>query len=351
MKTIGVIMEINPFHNGHKYFLNQIPKEENDILVAVISSTIMQRGEFSILNKHDKASILLENGVDIVIELPAVYSNQGGLFFAKHAIKHLEKLNVTDLYFGSESSDLEGLMLHIKNEVNSSFEKGIYRNSLSSLKSNDILGISYLKNIDRIRPHLIKRVKNNYNDFEKNNSQIQSATFIRKCFSEGQDIDGFLPSFVKDRLKKIDEKILFVLFKNNLSICIDNDINIFLSEKNQLLLKLDKIIKNNNFDSIHALVSFAADKNNSKYKLQRVIINTILMVEENMIEDEIKYIRILGLSKSGSLHLKNITNDIFVTSLKNLDSYVASIEIRVSNLYASLVNENTKVDFLPPIIK
>ena len=106
-------MEINPFHNGHEYFLSQIPKGENDILVAVISSTIMQRGEFSVLNKHDKAEILLNNNVDIVIELPAVFSNQGGLFFAKSAIEHLKELNVTDLYFGSETSNLEGLLDHI----------------------------------------------------------------------------------------------------------------------------------------------------------------------------------------------------------------------------------------------
>ena len=75
------------------------------------------------------------------------------------------------------------------------------------------------------------------------------------------------------------------------------------------------------------------------------------MFEDDKIDNRIKYIRVLGLSKNGSTYIKKLNNSLLVTSLKNLDSYVANVEIRVTNLYNTLTEQNIKADFLPPIIK
>ena len=83
-KVIGIVCEYNPFHNGHLYQIKKIKKKYPDsIIVTCMSSSFTQRGEISILNKWDKTKVSIENGVDLVIELPYVYSTQSSDIFAK----------------------------------------------------------------------------------------------------------------------------------------------------------------------------------------------------------------------------------------------------------------------------
>ena len=110
MKVIGLIAEYNPFHNGHLYKINKIKELYPDsIIIAVVSSSFTQRGDISILNKWDKTNICLDNGIDIVIELPFVFATQSSDIFAKGAVQILEHLNIDTLVFGTESDDIEWL--------------------------------------------------------------------------------------------------------------------------------------------------------------------------------------------------------------------------------------------------
>ena len=93
MEIVGIICEYNPFHNGHLYHINKIKEMFNDpLIVLVMSSHYTQRGNLSILNKWDKTEIALNNGVDLVIELPFEFSTQGSDIFAKGAIEILKAL-------------------------------------------------------------------------------------------------------------------------------------------------------------------------------------------------------------------------------------------------------------------
>ena len=93
MKTAGIIAEYNPFHKGHLYQINKIKeKYPNSLLVVVTSSSFTQRGNISLLNKWDKTKIALENNVDLVVELPFVYSTQSSDLFAEGAISILNAL-------------------------------------------------------------------------------------------------------------------------------------------------------------------------------------------------------------------------------------------------------------------
>ena len=88
MKKIGIIAEYNPFHNGHKYQIDKIREKYNDaIIIVCVSSSFTQRGELSILNKWDKVKCALNNGVNIVVELPYIYSTQSSDTFSKYALK------------------------------------------------------------------------------------------------------------------------------------------------------------------------------------------------------------------------------------------------------------------------
>ena len=92
MNIIGVVVEYNPFHNGHKYQLDKIKETFKDSLIIICtSSSFTQRGNISVLNKWEKTKIALENGADIVVELPYIYSTQSSDIFAEYALKILNE--------------------------------------------------------------------------------------------------------------------------------------------------------------------------------------------------------------------------------------------------------------------
>lgn len=86
MKVLGIVVEYNPFHNGHLYHLNSARTiVKPDYVVAVMSGSFCQRGEPAIIDKFSRAQIALLNGVDVVFELPFVYAIQDAGGFAKGA--------------------------------------------------------------------------------------------------------------------------------------------------------------------------------------------------------------------------------------------------------------------------
>ena len=83
MKIAAVICEFNPFHNGHKYLLDEIRNRGFDKIICVMSGSFTQRGEVAILSKFERAEIALQNGADLVIELPTPYAVASAQIFAK----------------------------------------------------------------------------------------------------------------------------------------------------------------------------------------------------------------------------------------------------------------------------
>lgn len=327
-------MEINPFHNGHLYFLKEAKKiAKNKPLVCVISTNVVQRGQFSILNKEVKTRLLLENGVDIVCELPTVLANQGGEFFAYNAIKILSQFKVNHLIFGSESQDLRLLQTCSRVEPSTDFQNGIHK-TLNDLKSNDILAISYIKAVCKIGLdidfHLIKRVHNNYNDTSISNP-IASATAIRNGLTNNHNISHLLPTFSHENLLEINEELLFDIFKVNLLNCIDNKVDIYLSEDGQLLSRMARILNTQPFISLNDFLESCKDRNNSKYKYARIMLNTVLLVETSDYNN-CTYVRILGFNSKFS---KLLPKSNF-TSLSNPRNEIERIEIRSAKLFSLL---------------
>ena len=106
MKVCGVIAEFNPFHQGHAYLLEQARKKTGaDVIVVVMSGNWVQRGEPAIEQKWSRAKVALQNGADVVIEMPTAVSCQATDLFARGAVEILQKVGCHYLAFGCEGGD------------------------------------------------------------------------------------------------------------------------------------------------------------------------------------------------------------------------------------------------------
>ena len=110
-KVLGIVGEYNPFHNGHLYHLEESKKiTGSTYTVAIMSGNFTQRGSTSLIDKWSKAEMAIQNGIDLVIELPVLYATSSAENFAEGAIKTLNSLGIVDcLSFGAETSEINVL--------------------------------------------------------------------------------------------------------------------------------------------------------------------------------------------------------------------------------------------------
>ena len=128
MKASGIIVEYNPFHNGHLYHAEQAKKmTESDIVIAVMSGNFLQRGEPAFVDKWARANMALNNGVDIVLELPYTFATSHAPSFARGAIQLLDAAQCSTFCFGSEDGAIESFerSLHLIQQSNEDYEKTI----------------------------------------------------------------------------------------------------------------------------------------------------------------------------------------------------------------------------------
>lgn len=371
MEIIGIVCEYNPFHQGHLYHIKKIKDMYKDsLIICVISSSFCERGEISVLNKWDKTSICLNNGIDIVIELPFVFSSQSADVFAKGAISILSKLNVSKIIFGSESNDIE-LLYNIANlqvnnkEFDSLVKKYLddgnnYPTSLSlALKyfnikkidtPNDLLGISYIKEIIKnnynIEPICIKRT-NDYHGKDLNNDII-SASLIRQLIKEKKDISKYI-NYDDSLIYKNTDYLDLLKYKVNTS----NDLSIYQTVDEGIESRIIKYINISN--TIEELVSSIKTKRYTYNKINRMLIHILTDFKKEDFINEITYIRILGFNMKGKLYLNNIKRNINIPLVSNYKPNIdknLDIEFKVTKIYSLIVKDNTliKKELNKPII-
>ena len=238
MKAVGVIVEYNPFHNGHAYHL-QAAKEsaKADVVIAVMSGNFLQRGEPALVSKWYRTKMALLNGVDIVLELPYQFATQKAETFANGAVSILDAIGCHSLCFGSESGDIhsffqtvdfldshkeifdENIKKNIKTGV--SFPKALSLSfqSLSSTetlvsldKPNNILGFHYLKALKHqkssIVPLTVKRKNADYHDEHFATETIASATSIRKALFASNENNSAIEQYVPDATSRLLKEYL-----------------------------------------------------------------------------------------------------------------------------------------------
>ena len=354
-KVLGIIAEYNPFHNGHLYHLETSKKlTDADYTVAIISGNFTQRGSTSIVDKWSKTKMALENGIDLVIELPVLYSISSAENFADGAIKILNSLGIVDyLSFGAETSDISILnnianilcseheeyknLLSIELEKGLSFPKARENALLDYIKNtddnvpenriidfekyskvlsspNNILGIEYLKALKKykssIKPVCISRFKSEYNSssFSEN---IASATAIRELI-KNKNFDT-----IKNVIPLESYSILVDCINSG---CIVPDLNCFEKEIIYTLRKmsieeiasipdisegLEFSIKKavNSCNNINEFLDIVKSKRYTITRLQRILLYALLGISKEDMQLSKKvgkpYVRVLGFNDNG----------------------------------------------------
>jgi len=369
MKSVGIICEYNPFHNGHLYHLNKAKEMfPNYAVVLVMSGNFTERGDVSIIDKRSKTEIALNYGVDLVVELPFVFATQSADTFAKGSIQILKDLKVSDILFGSESGDVNKLIeianIQLNNKkydklVKSYLDEGInYPTALSKAifeltnkrvsKPNDILGISYIREIIKqeanIKPHTIKR-ENDYND-EFLYDEITSATSIRTALKNNEVITTQVPSLVLEYLNKdlmyIDN--YFNLLKYKL-LSESTRLNLYKTVDEGIENRINKYIITSR--SYNELILKVKTKRYTYNKLNRMFTHILCGFTKEEADKfmNVEYLRILGFTNKGRLYLKHIkeqTSLPMITNYSTIKNDMLSLEFRTTCVYASILNEDDK---------
>ncbi|TQQ84674.1 nucleotidyltransferase [Peptacetobacter hominis] len=357
MNITGVVVEYNPFHNGHLYHLKSSKEiTDADAVVAVMSGNFVQRGEPALFDKFTRAEAAVKSGVDLVIELPSLYATQSAEIFSYGAAALLNSLScINSICFGSEAGNTEVLSASAKilssepesfrqklseyvksgmlfatarslalydyiNETscdNVSFEKDEFINIMNS--SNNILGLEYMKALlslkSNISPFTIERISSSYNS-PVIESSIASATSIRNSFSASDDLHS-VPDIIKGCVpettavtiqKKLDDGFLPV-FSGDF---FEQIITIVLRDRNILadIFEISEGIENRilkaslTAQNISELESMIKTKRYTMTRVKRCLNNILLGIKKEDVKKamslkEIPYMRILAFGEKG----------------------------------------------------
>jgi len=374
MKVAGIVAEFNPFHYGHEYIISKIKEDNVDLIICAMSPNFVMRGEPAIFNKFERCEIALKNGIDIVAEIPTIYTIESADIYAKRSIEILANLGVTDLYFGIENTDL-GLL----NEVVNSLDSDSYKNHLSiflkdgysfnqaskkaleSINSsfssiisspNALLSIHYLKTIKdknyKIAPHLIKRIDSEYYSNIDENKKIQSATALREQIENkksSQYLSYSIQNFNVHVKKMYFELIKYRIFSMN---------SIELSEIQGINEGLENKIKSIKYiNSYDELISNLISKRNRETKINRILMCILLNIKKNEVTNKkLEYCRILGFNSTGRAYLNKFKNEniSIITSIKRNLSKDLYRELDFTKIYSIPLNESILEKEYSPII-
>lgn len=369
MKSCGIVVEYNPLHNGHLHHLQKTKELSNcDVVIGVMSPNFVQRGEPSIISKKERVEEALKAGVNIVVELPTLYAVENANIFAKYALQILNELKVSSICFGSESGDTNSflekysksslLTPHLDFLVSDLMDEGYsYPKAMSmALKQmdeirletpNDILGLAYYNEIKKnnypIEIHTIHRV-NNYNDDSLNYENV-SAKAIRESLKNNIDISQFTPMCFDKELFYLDEYFDLLKYKI-LTMSADELKGIHLMEEGIENLFKKKIVDAHNMNEF---ISSCVSKRYTFARIKRTIIHILLNTKKDfareMLTQNIKYIRLLGIDKKGSEYLKEKRKEIDVPILSKFrgNSFaLLQYEKQATYTYASIKSEEIR---------
>lgn len=400
MNITGIITEYNPFHNGHKFHLEESKKQtKSDGTICIMSGNFVQRGGPAIIDKWKRTEMALNNGVDLIIELPTFYAVSSAEFFAKGAVSILNSLNiVNNLFFGSEIGDAKALseiakvlvsederfqnILKENLSLGLTFAKAREKSLIEYLNSseinniitssNNILGIEYIKAIlklnSSINPVALKREGSNYND--KSLSQtFSSATSIREVLkntSNIEDLKNIIPLESYEIFSKLQEQDYRFTFEEEMFKYIKYKIQTNCVNFNNLYEVTEgldnKIIKEiSSSNSLHEFILKIKSKRYTYSKISRILTHIYLGLDNDDFKDIANennlYVRVLGFNKTGreilSLIKANSSIPLITKVPRFTNNPLLKFDLQATACY-SLLNDkvNPFNDYLQsPIIK
>ena len=377
MKVTAIVAEYNPFHNGHKYHIEETRKKTDDsFIMAIMSGNFVQRGEPAILEKRKRAEIALRNGADLVVELPTPWATASAERFARGAIYIAHQAGIVDnLSFGCEDDDiqtLEQIARVLSDNVYSREIKKYYDDNLCSypearaavvseilgkdctklmMKPNNILGIEYLKAIRSFRSDItpvgIKRNAVGHDSASARNN-MTSAMNIRNLIKTGKDYSLFVPENSISVFNECIENNTFPALYGNLETAILAHLRKMRPSDFADVPDVAEGIEHRIIDAVKTSSSLSEifDKVKTKRythsRIRRIILSSFLGIKTEDVVSLPPYIRVLGLNDNGRLMLREMKNKYFVpvimkySDVKYLDDTAKRIfmlESTITDLY------------------
>lgn len=378
LKATGVVVEYNPFHNGHYYHLQETKKATGaDCIIAVMSGNFLQRGEPALLSKWKRTKMALLGGADLVIELPYSFATSHAPRFAFGSIFLLQSLGAESFCFGSESGETE-LFNKTHDSVNAQKEtyqdlvrsfmsKGLSYPSAASRayesldvplaldlsKPNNILGFEYVRASrelgSHIRPVTIKRKNADYHDVMLGKGNIASATAIREAIFKG-DVEqsaAYMPHYTLEILAEeqaekgtlMNWERFFPFLRYQLLSTSPHEINRYYEVEEGLEYRMIEAMKKS--DSFETFMKHLKTKRYTWTRLQRACLHVLNKAKKEemlaILDSPPSYIRVLGMTGNGRDYLSTVKKTLdlpLVTTVSKHDFAGLRMEARTSLVYA-----------------
>ncbi|MBR5521380.1 MAG: nucleotidyltransferase family protein [Oscillospiraceae bacterium] len=393
-KSVGIVAEYNPFHTGHRYQLDTLRKMGYDCIAVAMSGSRVQRGMPAVINKHQRCEMALENGVDIVVEIPCVFSLRSAEGYARRGMQTLKAMGVDAVSFGSECSDAKllseiaeylltdeyenRLKTYIADNLPfaNAREKAIFdrfdinRDVVSA--SNDILAIEYLKACKELnwQPEFIP-IKRTGAAYRRTNAKdgYASASGIRKMISEYRtDVAlQYIPAESRKMMEThLDRGSYFLpdnAFEKALLMHLSNktaeDFSVIPDCNEELCNSFEKAISA--AYSLDNLYDMLPTKRYTRSRLNRIIMNMLTGVDKTFPRD-IQYLRVLGFTGNGEEFFramaKNsplpVSHSAKILGEKNeLCQKIAAAESRACDIQSLMckISQPPRADFTAKLIK
>lgn len=327
MKIAGIIAEFNPFHNGHAALIRKAREAGAGRVAAVMSGSFVQRGEPAVFDCETRTRAALENGVDLVLQLPSVYAVSGAQTFARAGVAILDALGVTDeLAFGSECASADKIIRaarnvygeEIKAPLAEELKKGVSfaaarETALEKIspesaeiirRPNDILGVEYAAALERIASGIVLKTflrEGARHDSPEIENGFASGSLIRERIRNGGEWKKFVPEkaariYEKAEIadiSKIETAILYRLRTvpaERLASAPDVSEGI----ENRIAAAAEKAT------SLEELYALAKTRRYSHARIRRIALNFFLGAEARDAATPAPYIRVLGFNKAGA---------------------------------------------------
>ena len=354
----AIVCEYNPFHNGHRYHIEQTRKQTGcDAVIGIMSGNFVQRGDTALFDKYLRAKCALQNGMDLILELPAVHTLQSAELYARNAMTIVSALKcVNFLSFGSECADLN-LLNHVAQAL--AYEDEAFSSSLKASLSdglvfpvararaiaemlgqeaadvlsapNNILAIEYLKALKRlgspVQPCVIPRMGVPH-DSAHISGGFTSASNIRSLFSTQMEDKGcaYMPDNCLDLLKYAPRSDIRLLEKAVISSVCTKPLA-SLRETADVTEGLEHKIKKAAMetDSLEALIRKIKSKRYTHSRIRRIILNAFLGITKADQQQTPQYIKILDFNETGQAVLNQCKKRSALPLAKNRNQIKGNI--------------------------
>ena len=325
MTITGIIAEFNPFHNGHKYLLEQA----EGLKIVAMSGNFMQRGEPAIVDKWTRAQMALENGADLVVELPFLVSVQAADFFGQGAVAILARLGMDTLAFGTEEvldyqqianlytergQEMELFMENLPNSLSypqktQAMWKEFADLDFSGDTPNHVLALAYAKAVAgrKIKLHPIQRQGAGYHSVDKD-VDFASATALRQHQNDQNFLERFMPSIALfENASKVNWEDYYPLLRYQ--ILSNPDLTIIYQVNQEMAVRIKDAIKT--AQTVDELVEIVATKRYTKARVRRLLTYILVQARENALPEGI---HVLGFTEKGRQHLKPLKEQVHLVS-------------------------------------